>query len=64
MSAGGDPRVRAAVEALATMIHENAFVRAAIASALRRAGIMPTDDNRAAVLAALAEKLAAKGGRP
>lgn len=64
MSATGDPRMRAAVEALAKLIHENSFVRAAIGNALHRAGIMPTEDNRAAVLAALAAKLTKTGGRP
>lgn len=64
MSAGGDPRMRAAVEALAKLIHENSFVRAAIANALHRAGLMPTEENRAAVLAALAAKLNKTGGRP
>lgn len=64
MSAGGDPRMRAAVEALAEMIHGNSFVRAAIANAMRQAGVMPTDENRAAVLAALAAKLVKTGGKP
>lgn len=64
MSASGDPRMGAAVEALAEMIHHNSFVRAAIANAMRRAGVMPTDENRAAVLAALAAKLVRTGGKP
>lgn len=64
MSAGGDPRMRAAVEALADMIHNNSFVRAAIANAMRKAGVIPTDENRAAVLAALAAKLTKSGGKP
>lgn len=64
MSATGDPRMRAAVDALAKMLHENSFVRAAIANAMRKAGIIATEENRAAVLAALAAKLTKTGGRP